>query len=286
MNDTSSPDFWQLRLEGDPATVQDLALRLEEEALSVTAMEMEEQRRWFLEALFADRPDEQGLSALLGGHDFTLALLEAEDWVSRSQEALEPVRAGRFFVHGSHIAPRLFHFRHNIRIDAGRAFGSGLHETTYGCLLAIDRIARGRGIDHALDMGCGSGVLALAIAATGPARIDAIDNDADAVAVTAENARLNHRQRQIRVHLGSDPRRCGVGGCDLIVANILAGPLTAMAPSLSAALAPGGQMVLSGILNHQRRMVERRYFNQGLRRQRCLRIGAWSTLWLEKPVTG
>ncbi len=286
MSNASSPDFWQLRLEGDPAEVQDLALRLEDIALSVTAMEMEENRSWFLEALFADRPDEQALSALLGGHDFTLSLLEGEDWVARSQEALEPVRAGRFFVHGSHIAPHLFHFRNNIRIDAGRAFGSGLHETTYGCLLAIDRIAGKGSISHALDMGCGSGVLAIAIAATGPVRIDAIDNDPDAVAVTTENARLNHRQHQIRVHLGSDPGHCGVGGCDLVVANILAGPLRSMAPSLTAALAPGGQMVLSGILNHQRRMVEKRYFNQGLRRRRCLRIGAWSTLWLEKPATG
>jgi ribosomal protein L11 methyltransferase len=165
----------------------------------------------------------------------------------------------------------------------GLAFGSGEHATTRGCLLALDDLARRRRLRRVLDLGCGSGVLAIAAAKTWPARVLAADNDPVAVAVAAENAALNGVADRVRV-VESDGYRhpaIGAGGpYDLILANILADPLRGFARDLARRLAPGGAAVLSGIVDHQVRPVVLAHRPYGLRLRRTIAIGPWATLVL------
>jgi ribosomal protein L11 methyltransferase len=196
---------------------------------------------------------------------------------------LPPVDAGRFYIHGSHDARHPAISRHDLVIDAGRAFGTGLHETTYGCLLALHDLHKKKKIRNPLDLGCGSGVLALAIAKAWGTATLASDIDPEAVAVTLENAKRNRLSPLITaVHADGLNSRIlkSRRPFDLIVANILAWPLVKMAPQISAALSPDGSLVLSGLLGSQEVMVGNSYLLQGLHLKRRYAIGNWSALVL------
>ena len=187
--------------------------------------------------------------------DVTIEPLPAVDWVAESQKARPPVRAGRFYVFGSHVAGPAPAGTIPIRIDANVAFGTGHHESTEGCLLALDALARTRRPVRPLDLGCGTGILAIAMAKLWPGPVMACDLDEDALRVTRDNAALNGVGSQIRA-VRSDglrgPRVARGGPYDLIVANILSEPLRRMAGDLVGALAPGGTVVLAGFLEtHQ-----------------------------------
>jgi ribosomal protein L11 methyltransferase len=230
--------------------------------------------------------DVAGLAAL---PDYSLDRLPEVDWVAESQKALPPITAGRIRVRGSHVTEPAPPGAIDLLIDANAAFGTGRHETTRGCLLALQDIARQRGaarpVTRLLDMGCGSGVLAMAAAKLWPCVVLGVDNDAPTIAVAKENAKANGVADTVRLLLGDGFRDARVGRAgpyEVILANILADPLCAMAEDLKRHLEPGGLAVLSGLLIHQERQVLARYRAAGFRLVRRYQLGEWSALTLQR----
>ena len=220
-----------------------------------------------------------GVGSVLQRHS-----VEAEGWLARTASAFPEQRVGRFVVRGTHIPKTASPGRIALVLDAGAAFGSGEHGSTRGCLRALDRIAplRPRRI---LDLGTGSGMLALAAARLFHRPVLAVDIDPWAVRVAARNAALNQVQRLVRPRLANGFRHRRVRACapfDLVLANILARPLAAMARDMAAALAPGGIAVLSGLLQSQAGLVLAAYARAGLRLAFTINEGAWATLVLRK----
>ena len=208
------------------------------------------------------------------------------NWVAISQAALPPILAGRFIVHGSHDRARVGLRPLAIEIEAGEAFGTGHNATTSGCLEAIDALTRRRRFARALDLGCGTGVLAIAAARALPhARVIASDNDPLATQIARANMRLNRVAGRVRVIAASGfahrlLRRAQ--SFDLVLANILPRPLIALAPAIRTALRPGGVAVLSGLLNPQAPQVTASYRAAGFRLLAARRHAGWTVLVLER----
>jgi len=249
---------------------------------------------WRIEALFDGPPERAALEARLAlaaaGSGIALpasklAPLPVRDWLALNRKQFPPVAAGRFLVYGSYHTKPLPPGAIGILLDAGLAFGSGTHETTRGCLLAIERLARRRRFRRPLDLGTGSGILAIAMAKRWRRRVLAADIDPVAVRVAQANARRNGVGPTVRTvqSTGLQARALRRGGpYDLITANILARPLERMARDLACALAPGGRAVLSGMLVAQQPGVLAAYRAQGLRLAGRVRLGGWATLILAK----
>jgi ribosomal protein L11 methyltransferase len=285
---------WMLELEAPAKLAPALMEALGELSGAASGFEDGDGAIWQLTAWFQDMPDHAVLasaitqasaSAGVKAPEFIVKPLEARDWLAENSASFQPIRAGRFFIHPTFYEGRRPAGSHAIALDAATAFGSGSHGTTKGCLLALDRIARRRRPRRILDMGCGSGILAIAMAKAWKRPVLAVDIDDEAVRVTAENARRNGVGNYIRAGAGpgfAAPVMQGKRGFDLIVANILARPLIAMAPALARALAPGGEAVLSGLLAHQENQVIAAYRAQGLALVRRDRIDNWSTLVLKR----
>jgi ribosomal protein L11 methyltransferase len=241
-----------------------------------------------LEVYFAERPMRTAVAAALSAAGFapprfSIEALPALDWVVESQKDLPPLRAGRFFVYAFHAAGERPQSAIAIRIEAGRAFGTGHHESTRGCLLALEALARRGRPRTCLDLGCGSGILAIAMAKLWHAPVMACDIDPLAVAITRENARLNGVGPAVRAVLSDGVARRSLLGrapYDVIAANILAAPLSAMAGDFRRVLAPGGRLILSGLLRSQEQAVLARYRARHLRLKRRLALGDWVTLVL------
>ncbi|HYD38782.1 MAG TPA: 50S ribosomal protein L11 methyltransferase [Allosphingosinicella sp.] len=253
---------------------------------------------WRLDAYFDHEPTAEMIALLralapsAADAAPTLEKVEERDWVTLSQEGLEPIRAGRFFVHtpahrGSAPAGLIA-----LEIDAGRAFGTGQHETTSGCLVALSRMkAAGAAVSNLLDLGTGSGLLAFAAMRLWPsARAAASDNDPVAVEVSGENAAINQvrlgRSRgrlELVVAEGmAHPRLQARSPYDLVIANILAGPLIDLAPSVAKAIAPGGRLILAGLLGHQAPAMAGAYRRQGMMPTGRVDRGEWPTLVMRK----
>ncbi|MFK0330069.1 50S ribosomal protein L11 methyltransferase [Rhizobium sp. NPDC090275] len=208
------------------------------------------------------------------------------DWVAKSLEGLKPVRAGRFLVHGSHDRDKVRSGDIAIEIDAGQAFGTGHHGTTAGCLEVIDRVVRSRRVRNALDLGTGSGVLAIAVRKLKNILVLATDIDPIATRVAAENVRRNGIASGIVTETAPGFHSTAFsnhGPFDLIIANILARPLIKMAPQLVTHLAPGGSVILSGILASQRWKVLAAYNGAHLRHVRTIWRNGWVTIHLDRP---
>jgi ribosomal protein L11 methyltransferase len=245
-----------------------------------------------LEVYLREEPDRADLTVALdvaaaaagvAPPPFVLEALPALDWVAESQKGLPPLRIGRFFVYAPHAEGERPASAIAIRIEAGRAFGTGHHESTRGCLLALDTLSQRDRPRASLDLGCGSGILAIAMAKLWRATVLACDIDPLAVAVTRANARLNGVAPLVRAVQGDGAARRSLmkqGAYDVMTANILAGPLAAMAGELRRALAPGGRLVLSGLLRGQVRAVLARYRARHLRLESRLVLGDWATLVL------
>jgi len=251
---------------------------------------------WVVEAYFETRPDAEVMSrfrALVPSArriEATVEELPDADWLTLSQAGLQPILEGRFHVHAGPAPADLPAGAIRFRVDAGRAFGTGQHETTAGCLAMIDRLRReGRRYGHVLDLGTGTGLLAFAAARAWPlARVTASDIDPVSIEVAAENAALND------MRLGDAPGQVLLLVADglahrqlvrrapyeLIIANILAGPLIDMAPSIAAALAPGGDLILAGLLTTQAEAVVAAYLRVGCRPRGRLERGDWTILRL------
>ncbi|MBX4905911.1 MULTISPECIES: 50S ribosomal protein L11 methyltransferase [Rhizobium] len=208
------------------------------------------------------------------------------DWVAKSLEGLKPVRAGRFLVHGSHDRDKVLSGDIAIEIDAGQAFGTGHHGTTAGCLEMIDAVVRSRRVRNALDLGTGSGVLAIAVRKLKNIPVLATDIDPIATRVAAENVQRNGIASGIVTKTAPGFHSTAFlehGPFDLIIANILARPLIRMAPKLATYLAPGGSVILSGILASQRWKVIAAYSGARLRHVRTIWRNGWVTIHFDRP---
>lgn len=209
--------------------------------------------------------------------------IEEADWVAKSLAGLDPVPAGRFVVHGAHDRDKIPAGVIGIEIEAALAFGTGHHGTTRGCLLAIDALLAERRFERVLDLGSGTGVLAIAVALAQKGPVLATDIDAVSARIAGENAVANGAGDYVKsVHAtGFDhPVFAQAGPFDLIVANILAGPLVALSGDVAAHLAPGGAVVLSGLMNEEEDRVVAAYAEQGLKVVSARRLEGWSTLTL------
>ena len=289
--------LWQSRFVVPGAAVELFLAELEDVALSVAAFEepayaTDDGALWRIELMHRGEPDKEQLAACLvplaerAGLErinLTVAPLATTNWLARVAASFTPQRIGRFWVHGSHVREVPPAGAVPIRLDAGLAFGSGEHASTRGCLLALDELARRRRFGRVLDMGCGSGILAIAAAKCWPARVLAVDNDPTAVVVAQENARHNGVAGRIRVR-GSEgyrsPQVRTFGPYDLIFANILADPLCDMARDLARHLAPSGTAILSGLFDRQAARVIDAHRAVGLRLRRCIQLEIWTTLVL------
>ncbi len=260
-------------------------------ALTASAHENEETGEWIFEATCESPPDLEAFSQLaqqvLGG-DVTFAV-EAIDpevnWVAKSLEGLAPVIAGGFYVYGSHSSEQIPEGLTPMKIEAAQAFGTGHHETTTGCLEAIEMILRKRTPSRMIDIGTGTGVLAIALAKRVDARILATDIDPIAVTTTIENANDNGVGEQIDTIEATGLDHDDITArapYDMIVANILAGPLTELAPGMGKIAQTGGTAILSGILNTQADGVIAAYQAAGFELVDHLKRKDWTTLVLRK----
>ncbi|CAM8642474.1 50S ribosomal protein L11 methyltransferase [Sphingobium cupriresistens] len=305
MNDVAKPvQSWKVTL---PCTRAE-AEALDGDIAAFTMMEQppvlmtseatpDDEDAWRLDAYFESKPSVAAiklLKTLVPSASRAKPIVEAlpdEDWVTLSQQGLEPVTAGRFHVRNIATDPELpDHI--NLLIEAGRAFGTGQHETTAGCLAMLDRMRRvGMRFAHVADIGTGTGLLAFAALNLWP-RAHAIASDIDAVAVeiSADNARANGvalgdgpgRLALVTAAGGNHPALIGRAPYDLLIANILAGPLIELAPTLCALVEDGGTIVLAGLLNEQADAVIAAYRTQGMRLAERSDRGEWPTLRLRK----
>lgn len=284
--------LWQSRFLVPAAAVEAFLAELDDE-WSVSAFEdAGHPDLWAIELIHQGEPDRQALLTRLAALaqpwriaiELSVSPIPSTDWLHRTAENFPPQRVGRFWIHGSHVTEQPPPGTVPIRLDAGQAFGSGEHDSTRGCLLALDRLARRRRLRRVLDLGCGAGILAIAAAKCWPARVVAADNDPIAVAVAQGNAAGNGVARvrcMISDGYGSAELRA-VGPFDLILANILADPLCAMARETARNLAPHGTVVLSGLLDRQADRVLAAHRVFGLRLREQIGDGPWITLVLAR----
>lgn len=269
----------------------DLASALEEnihlDPMAITINETDEVKAlWEVALYFGSEAEAQEARGHDGLGNGVIAPMPQQDWVRQSLEGLAPVSAGRFFLHGSHDRHRRRPGGIALEIDAGTAFGTGHHGTTEGCLIALDRILKRRTPANILDVGCGTGVLAIAAAKASGRPALASDIDPEAVRVTLANAVLNGVKPLIDSFVAaglSHPRIAAGGPYDLIFANILARPLVALSTGLARALQPGGDLILSGLTLEQMRWIEATYESRGLALAGRITRGNWATLVFTRP---
>lgn len=263
-----------LTLTGPQASIFELSDALGFEsvftALSISVFELSHNIS-YVQALYETAADAEAALSLLNlpaGVKHVIESLPDENWVSKSQEGLAPVTAGRFLIYGTHDAQNVkLQNMIGLQVDAGLAFGTGHHGTTAGCLVLFDRlISQDNNPEHILDLGCGAGVLAIAAAKIMRCRVLATDIDSDAVDVTLQNATLNNVKELIDAQRadGFDAPCFKDKTFDLMFANILAGPLMMLAGDITRHLSLGGHVILSGILREQEKTVADHFISHGL----------------------
>jgi len=239
-----------------------------------------------IEVYVPTKQDALSVEAIVGAAAPELHLkqkkVKAADWVAMSLEGLPAVRAGRFVVAGAHALMGESNGRTKIWIEASEAFGTGHHGTTWGCLMALESVLRERRVSRVLDMGAGSGVLAIAAAKHGADAL-AIEIDHRAAAIAEINARQNKVVPRMQVIAGDGARYIAGKQFDLVFANILMRPLIRLAPKLVKVLEPGGTLILSGLLRQQAPLVREAYANRGLILEKQIPKEAWMTLVWRKP---
>ncbi|WP_370402287.1 50S ribosomal protein L11 methyltransferase [Sulfitobacter sp. JB4-11] len=287
------PTFTALTtLQGREAAYKlgDAMERMDPAPTGVGVFEMEDgSGLWEVGGYFEESPDAAALALLaaaLGAKPFTVSELPETDWVAHVRRELSPVEAGRFFVYGSHDADKVPAGAEPLLIEAAMAFGTGHHGTTLGCLRALDRLAeQGFVGKRVVDIGCGTAVLAMAAARIWPDTVLASDIDEVAVDVAQANVTANGLTGRVTCveAAGFDhPVLANAAPFDLIFANILKGPLVALAPDMAAALQPGGYAILSGILNEQADNVVEVYARSGINLAHRDSIVDWTTLTLQR----
>lgn len=248
--------------------------------------------RWDITMHFGEPPDEDFIRSLVtdaageaAASSIVFGTVETKDWVKASLADLVPVSAGRFIVHGSHDRDRVPPNKLGIEIEAALAFGTGHHGTTRGCLLLLDQVLNQRTPKRVLDLGSGTGVLAIAAAKALRRRVLATDIDFRSVIVAGENAHLNGVGTLVEaVHATGfhAPDFAAHGPFGLVMANILANPLRRLAPDMARHLAPQAFVILSGLLPHQANSVVAAYRGAGLKLLKRLQIDGWSSLLMQR----
>lgn len=248
--------------------------------------------RWDITMHFGEPPDEDFIRSLVtdaageaAASSIVFGTVETKDWVKASLADLVPVSAGRFIVHGSHDRERVPPNKLGIEIEAALAFGTGHHGTTRGCLLLLDQVLNQRTPKRVLDLGSGTGVLAIAAAKALRRRVLATDIDLRSVIVARENAHLNGVGTLVEaVHATGfhAPDFAANGPFGLVMANILANPLRRLAPDMARHLAPHAFVILSGLLPHQANSGVAAYRGAGLRLLKRIQIDGWSSLLMQR----
>ncbi len=277
------------RLLDDAQSLADLIdEHLAIDAMAVTVNETDEANAlWNTIAYFEDQAAAEHAVRILNINGAVIAEVPDEDWVRRSLEGLAPVVAGRFYLHGSHDRDKRRSGGYSFEIDAGTAFGTGHHGTTAGCLLILDSLLKRQKPQRIFDLGCGTGVLAIAAAKACNVKVLATDIDPEAVRVTKLNASLNHLGPYINALTAPGLHHHAIrqsGPFDLIFANILARPLVALAHGLCGLLEAGGTIILSGLTRDQLRWVSAAYKARGLVPTHIVRIENWVALAMTKPA--
>jgi ribosomal protein L11 methyltransferase len=248
--------------------------------------EDEDKNIWRIDAFPTTDEEDSGLLEVLAGYPLKVVReqLADADWLAMALSGLPPVRAGRFFVYGMHDRGRLPASTVNLRIEAGAAFGTGHHGTTVGCLMAYDKLLKARNFAKVLDVGAGTGLLAIAAARTGSKIAVGTDIDRPSVRISRENAKVNRANARF-VHASGLSNRLVADNApyDLVFANILARPLISLAQDIKNALVPGGTVILSGLLRTQERMVKAAYLSRGFKVVNRIHRDAWAALVLQRP---
>lgn len=287
--------FWRLFLQ----TTQDLAPVFEESlapyAVAVSWYEANEEGTiWTVDATMSTKPDVHFMQAIIDVAAQLMGVLPPQikvekipdtDWMEATWKNFPPRQIGRFYVYGSHSKLPVPENLIGLEINAATAFGSGEHETTTGCLLTLEDLSKDHQFSKPLDMGCGSGILAMAITKLWSIPVLAVDNDPESVRVTKENAIINQCQSFLEAFCSegfSDDRVQKKGPYDLIVANILAKPLCLMSVDMVANLQPKGLIVLSGLLDRQIEEVVDSYQKAGVVLADQRLIHGWATLTMKK----
>ena len=287
-----SDDAVQIIARGPRAVAEAAAAVLDAdpvlEAATYSILEEDEDHdAWRIDAFPTTTEEADALRGRLAAFPALVVTVEAladADWLAMSLSGLPPVRAGRFFVYGAHDQGRIPANAVALRIEAGAAFGTGHHGTTVGCLQAWNDLIKARRFGKVLDVGAGTGVLAIAAARTGARLARGTDIDAPSVRIARENAALNGARAEFVHASGLGHRRVrSAAPYDLVFANILAPPLVALAQDIRGALRPGGVAILSGLLRTQERRVLAAYRSRGFRLLRRIHRDAWATLVLQRP---
>ena len=257
------------------------------EGATYSILEEDEDRGiWRIDAFPTTAEEADRMQAVLADHPgvkVKVSVLADADWLAMSLSGLPPVEAGRFFVYGAHDQGRVPPSAVSLKIDAGAAFGTGHHGTTVGCLIAYDDLLKRERFERVLDVGCGTGVLAIAAAKTGSRVAVGTDIDAPSVRIANENAKLNQSNASFVHASGLNDRKVRQHGpYDLVFANILAPPLVSLSQDIKMALRIGGVAILSGLLRTQERRVTAAYVSRGFRLERRIRRDAWSALVLRR----
>ena len=246
--------------------------------------------KWRAEAYFEELPEEDDLNewikeasadAGIDSPEFIVNEIVQKNWLEESFKSFPPISFGRYYIYGSHITDEPPANRICLQIDAATAFGSGEHATTQGCLMALDEILQIKQPKNVLDLGCGSGILAMATFKVMNEKpyIEAVDIDPVAVEITTQNAVRNKTDMLVFQSTGYE----NVGkNYDLIFANILAAPLVEMAPDLEKHLSHGGYAILSGFLEEQKEWVQKAHENVGLEIVSYRQIKEWGTLVVKR----
>ncbi|ESQ75565.1 50S ribosomal protein L11 methyltransferase [Asticcacaulis sp. AC402] len=260
---------------------------IELEGMTYSILEEDEDHDvWRIDAFPTEEDEDQRIQRILT--DFPDLVVTAEqladaDWLAMALSGLPPVRAGRFFVYGIHDHGRAPVNAVNLRIEAGAAFGTGHHGTTVGCLIAYNDLLKKSRFARVLDVGAGTGVLAIAAAKTGTAVAVGTDIDPISVRISNENARLNQSTARFVYANGLNHRKVRQSGpYDLVFANILARPLVGLSMDIRGALKSQGLVILSGLLRTQERFVKAAYLSHGFKVVRRIHRDAWCTLVMQR----
>ena len=287
--------FWKTELVIPRAAAHVFEGALKRFSLATSSFEIKGSDCWQLVSYSANMPDRTSLGAAIAIASAAAGVKEPNimceplpevDWLDENRESFKPKRLGRFCVCPTHYKGSVSASDKVIRLDAATAFGSGEHESTAGCLLMLSKLARNSRPKRILDLGSGSGILSIAAAKNWTKKIMAVDVDPEAVKVTFANARANrvHAYVTVKESNGLAGRWAAKAGpFDLVIANILSGPLIKLAPNLAGNMERPGLIVLSGLLSHQRSAVLNAYRGHGFLLVKTCQLGDWVTLLLKRP---
>lgn len=292
---SQNPNIWEIVVEmPSRQRLADFEAALENITIGLSSFEVPGTPNWRLTGYCADEPSRPHVESLLLGtrkgieneiSSLEIRLVEERDWVAETEQSLGPIHVGPYFVHGSHVTTLPPTDSIAIRIDAGMAFGTGNHETTRGCLRAIEQLYIEDSPRNPVDVGTGSGILAIALAKRFGIRVVAGDNDPVAIEVAVENARINRVSENISFHVSEGLNDVAIQASvpfDLVIANIVANPLITMTGEILEAIAPEGHVILSGILTEQVEEVLSHYQQHEFMLVDRANENEWETLILSK----